>query len=86
MPKRTRLPRALAKATGETMTRAVKQALHERLARVRNQRLPRATVEDLLAIGRRCAAQIKGEPVDPTHLLYDKRGLTAIVIVTGALR
>jgi antitoxin VapB len=69
------LAQALAQATGETMTRAVKQALREQLARVRNKRTRRNTAEDLMAIGRRCAAQLKRKPIDHATLLYDERGL-----------
>lgn len=74
-PEAHRLAQALAQETGETMTRAVTEALRERLARVRSHRPPEATVEDLLAIGRRCAASLKGKPVDHGALLYDEQGL-----------
>ena len=69
------LAQALAKETGETMTRAVTEALRERLERVRRRKRPEATAAELLAIGRRCAAALKGKPVDHTELLYDDRGL-----------
>jgi antitoxin VapB len=69
------LAQALAKETGETMTRAVTEALRERLERVRRRKRPEATAAELLAIGRRCAATIKGKPVDHAELLYDDRGL-----------
>jgi antitoxin VapB len=49
------LAQALARETGETMTRAVTEALRERLQRVRRQRRPETTVKELLALGRRCA-------------------------------
>jgi hypothetical protein len=40
----------------------------------------RATAaEDLLAIGRRCAATLKSKPVEHAPLLYDDRGLEMIV-------
>lgn len=69
------LARTLAKATGETMTRAVTEAIRERLERIRRQRKPDATVADLLAIGRRCASTLKGKPMDHAALLYNERGL-----------
>jgi antitoxin VapB len=69
------LARKLAEQTGETMTRAVTEALRERLARVTRARKSNATTDDLLAIGRRCAATLKGKPVDHGSLLYDDRGL-----------
>jgi antitoxin VapB len=69
------LAKVLAKETGETMTRAVNQALRERLERVRRQRRQRATATELLAIGKRCTATLRAVPVDHAALLYDERGL-----------
>jgi antitoxin VapB len=74
-PEAHRLARKLAEQTGETMTRAVTEALRERLLRVSRAVKPEAAAEDLLAIGRRCAATLKGKPVDHGVLLYDERGL-----------
>ena len=74
-PETDKLARALAKETGETMTRAVTEALRERLDRVQRQRQPEATIADLLAIGRRCAHTLKGKPIDHGTLLYDERGI-----------
>ena len=70
-----RLAHELAALTGETMTAAVTQALHERLERVRRERAGLA--ERILTIGRNCAAQLK-EPFrsgDIDDLLYDEHGL-----------
>jgi antitoxin VapB len=72
-PEAHRLAQALARVTGESMTRAVTVALQERLRRV--ERRPEAMVDDLLAIGRRCASARKGKLVDHAALLYDERGL-----------
>jgi antitoxin VapB len=70
------LARALAEETGETLTDAVTEALRDRLARVLAARRQRRTrVEDVLAIGRRCAATLTGPAVDHGQLLYDERGL-----------
>jgi antitoxin VapB len=74
-PEAHKLARKLAEQTGETMTRAVTEALRERLARVNRAHKPEATADDLLSIGRRCAATLKGKPVDHGYLLYDDRGL-----------
>lgn len=74
-PEAHELARKLAQQTGETMTRAVTEALRERLARVSRARRPEAAADELLAIGRRCAATLKGKPVDHGTLLYDYRGL-----------
>lgn len=67
------LAASLAKATGESMTKAVTLAIQERLERVKRQRGPSAT--ELLAIGARCAEQLTAKPVDHARLLYDKLGL-----------
>ena len=74
-PETHKLAQALAEETGETMTRAVTEALRERLQRVRRRRQGEATVADLLAIGRRCAKNLKGQVVDHAALLYDERGI-----------
>jgi antitoxin VapB len=74
-PEAHELARKIAQRTGETMTRAVTEALRERLARLNRAQKPEATADDLLAIGRRCAATLKGKPVDHGSLLYDERGL-----------
>ncbi len=74
-PEAHQLARKLAEQTGETLTRAVTEALRERLARLTRAQTPEATADDLLAIGRRCAATLTGKPVDHGSLLYDERGL-----------
>jgi antitoxin VapB len=74
-PETHELARKLAAQTGETMTRAVTEALRERLARLTRGGKPQSTADELLAIGRRCAATLKGKPVDHGSLLYDKSGL-----------
>lgn len=74
-PEAHKLAQQLAQQTGETLTRAVTEALRERLARVSRARKPDTAADDLLAIGRRCAATLKGKPVEHGSLLYDERGL-----------
>jgi antitoxin VapB len=74
-PEAHQLAQKIAQKTGETMTRAVTQALRERLARLNRTRSPDAMADDLLAIGRRCAASLKQRPVDHASLLYDEHGL-----------
>ena len=69
------LAQELSKATGETMTEAVTVALRERIARLRRSRKADATAAELLAIGTRCAASLKGRPVDHATLFYDENGL-----------
>lgn len=71
-----KLAAELAHLTGETMTEAVTTAVRERLDRIRKQQ-GRATVEELMKIGRECAARLK-EPyrsIDHADLLYDDKGL-----------
>jgi antitoxin VapB len=66
----------LAGLTGETMTNAVTVALRERLERLRRQKR-KATVAEMMEIGKRCAAHIR-EPIsslDHGDFLYDERGL-----------
>ncbi len=71
------LARDLARLTGETMTGAITVALRERLAREKRQRDVDARIEELLAIGRRCAESLGPGPSAAEHgdLLYDDRGL-----------
>lgn len=74
-PEAHRLAQELARETGQTMTWAVTEALRLRLESVRRSRRPEVLAEDLLAIGRRCAATLKHKPVDHSALLYDEAGL-----------
>jgi antitoxin VapB len=69
-----RLVRQLAKITGESQTIAVKNAVQERLNRLRRRR-GESLSDRLLAIGRDCAAHLKDKSVDHADLLYDDRGL-----------
>ena len=73
-PAAHRLAEAIAEATGETMTRAVTEALRERYERIQSRR-GKATVEELLAIADRAAAHVKRPCVDHAALLYDENGL-----------
>jgi antitoxin VapB len=69
-----RMVRQLAKLTGESQTIAVKNAVQERLNRLR--RGSGGSLSDrLLAIGRDCAAHLKDKSIDHADLLYDERGL-----------
>ena len=73
-PEAHRLAQQIARATGETMTRVVTEALRERLSRL-EQRSARASVEELLAIAERAASHVKRPYVDHAELLYDEHGL-----------
>lgn len=72
-----RMAQELAKATGESMTVAVSEAIRERLERVHATNRGGGLAERLLRIGRDCAAHIK-EPyksIDTDELLYDEKGM-----------
>lgn len=71
-----KLARDLAKMTGEGITQAITRALRERLQRLQNRPAP-ALAEELVKIGKDCAAHLKGpaRSVDHAALLYDEKGL-----------
>jgi antitoxin VapB len=73
-PEAHRLAQQIARATGETMTRVVTEALRERLSRL-ERRSARVGVEELLAIAERAASHVKRPYVDHAELLYDEHGL-----------
>ena len=71
-----RLTKQLAKLTGESLTKAVTEAVRERLDGVRRKHVT-DLAERLLVIGRDCAAHLK-EPyrsINHGDMLYDDRGL-----------
>jgi antitoxin VapB len=76
-PDADRLARALAQRTGETLTQAVINALRERLEREqRKDQTVESVVEDVMEIGRHCAALplLDERPADEI-LGYDENGL-----------
>lgn len=73
-PEVHRLAQAISIATGDSMTRVVKEALRERFARLERQK-GKASVEELLEIAGRVAAFVKAPYVDHAELLYDENGL-----------
>ena len=73
-PEVHQLAQAIARATGESMTSVVKEALRERYARI-ERRKERASVEELLAIADRASAHLNRPYVDHAELLYDENGL-----------
>jgi antitoxin VapB len=70
-----RLARQLAMETGETITRAVTEALRERLQRALKSKRGMPCAESLLKYGHRCRNQLKGPIPDHTTLLYGDDGL-----------
>ncbi len=73
-PEAHRLAQAIARETGETLTRAVIEALRERYRRLQ-RRHAKAPVEELRAIAGRVAAQVRRPYQDHAELLYDEHGL-----------
>ena len=68
-----RLAAQLAALTGETMTKAVTEAIRERIERIQHQR----NVPEILKRAREIIRQSGGtQPyIDHAELLYDERGL-----------
>ncbi len=67
-----RLAQQLAAMTGESMSAAVKEALRERLERVKSK----GSAERVRKIRADFAAQLKGRHLpDHAELLYDEKGL-----------
>ena len=73
-PEAHRLAQAIAKATGETLTHAVTEALRERYERLQSRR-DKASFEELLAIAKRASAHVKRPSLDHAAYLYDEHGL-----------
>lgn len=71
-----RLARQLAKATGETLTEAVLNALRERWERVRRRQRTTRIAADIRAIQERVARLPVVDPRTPDEIIgYDERGL-----------
>jgi antitoxin VapB len=73
-PEAHRLAQAISEETGETLTRAVTEALRERYERLQRRRSG-ASVEELRAIAERAAVHVKRPYLDHAELLYDEHGL-----------
>ncbi|HTC91676.1 MAG TPA: type II toxin-antitoxin system VapB family antitoxin [Bryobacteraceae bacterium] len=73
-PEAHRLAEAIAQETGETITRAVTEALRERYERLQRRR-SKASLDELRAIAGRAAAHVKRPYLDHAELLYDEHGL-----------
>lgn len=69
-----RLAVELSRITGETLTQAVIQSLRERLIRVQGKAGSSDLAEELMEIGRRCAARPVLDPRSPDEILgYDTK-------------
>ncbi len=73
-PEAHRLAQAIARATGESLTHVVTEALRERYAKI-EQRSARASVDELMSIADRAAAHVRRPYADHADLLYDELGL-----------
>jgi antitoxin VapB len=75
-PATEKFVRELAALTGETVTAAIRHAAEERLQRVRRKQTGRSLAEELLAIGKRCAALPDQDvPTADETLGYGRHGL-----------
>src|SRR5262245_38587541 len=75
-PAKERNVRKLAAVTGETLTAAVRRAAEERLQKVRRDRTARSLAEQILEIGKRCAALPDQDVRTADEILgYDEHGL-----------
>lgn len=72
-----RLAEELAQLTGETKTGAITVALRHRLKTERRRRNADRLIQELLAIGERCARRLGPGPSAIEHgdLLHDEHGL-----------
>ena len=73
-PEAHRLAQAIAQETGETLTRAVTEALRERYERL-HKRDPEVLAADIRAIAKRASVHIKRPYPDHADFLYDEHGL-----------
>jgi antitoxin VapB len=68
--------RELAAVTGESVTTAVRRAAEERLQRVRRGQSPPSLADEIMEIGRRCAALPDLDTRTAEEILgYDEHGL-----------
>ncbi len=75
-PEADRLARILSQQLGESITEVVIEALREKLLREQGRRAPIELKENLLDIGRRCAALPNIDKRSPDEILgYDSKGL-----------
>ena len=67
----------LAQLTGRSMTAIVLDALRKERGKLALQENEEATVDELMAIGRRCAAHVNQPAASTEHgdMLYDKNGM-----------
>lgn len=74
-PEAHELAAALARLTGESMTKAVTEALRERLEREKRKRDEDRRFAELMQIAEQCAAYPRRGDRSLEDFLYDERGL-----------
>jgi antitoxin VapB len=75
-PEADRLATELAALSGESKTEAVIRALEDRIDRVRRERSGKSLAEEIMEIGRRCAAlPVYDDRTADEILGYDENGL-----------
>jgi antitoxin VapB len=74
-PEAHELAAQLARVTGESMTKAVTQAIRERLEREKRKRDEGKLFAELMEIAEQCAAYPRRDYRTLEELLYDERGL-----------
>jgi antitoxin VapB len=74
-PEAHALATELARLTGESMTKAVTEAIRERLAREKRKRDEDKLFAELMAIAEQCAAYPRRDERSLEDFLYDERGL-----------
>ena len=73
-PEAHRLAQAIARETGESLTKVVVESLRARHANI-EKRKGKASLAELMAIARRASRAVKRPYVEHGQLLYDEHGL-----------
>jgi len=73
-PEAHRLAEAIARLTGDSLTRVVIDSLRERHAKLEKRR-GKASLAELMAIARRASRTVKRPYINHAELLYDDYGL-----------
>jgi antitoxin VapB len=74
-PEAHELATELARLTGESKTKAVTEAIRERLERTRRERDQEKLVAEAMAIARRVASYPRRDRRPHGEVLYDERGM-----------
>ncbi len=74
-PEARQLAGALARLTGESLSKAVTEAIRERLEREQRRRDEEVVGAEAMAIARHCASSPRRNDGSLDEFLYDERGL-----------